>query len=247
MAHQDVVAIIPARLGSTRLPRKPLARLAGKPLIEHVWRRATRCEYLHGVFVATDSEEIAETVRGFGGVPVMTSAQCPSGSDRVAEALDAVGAWGAVNIQGDEPFISSKAIDRVARGLLETDGREVITLAAAGTDRRRLNSPDVCKVVVGEDDRALYFSRAPVPYANGKGATFYEHIGVYGYSRRLLSKFVSWPPSPLERSERLEQLRYLEHGVNIRVIRIRHNGFGIDTPADLRRAALKLRRGKSNG
>lgn len=247
MAHRDVVAIIPARLPSKRLPRKPLANLAGRPLIEHVWRRVRRCKFLHGVFVATDSEEIAEVVTGFGGVPIMTSSKHPSGTDRVAEALEEIGAWGAINVQGDEPFISPTALDKVAQALIESNGREVFTLASTGSDTKRLKSPHVVKVAMSDDGRALYFSRSPVPYSSDGTATFYEHIGIYGYSRRLLNQFVAWKPSTLERTERLEQLRYLEHGIAIRVIKTRHSGFGIDTPADLRRAAARLTGGRRNG
>jgi len=247
MAHRDVVAIIPARLQSNRLPRKPLRKLAGRTLIEHVWRRVTRCEYLHGVFVATDSEEIAEVVTGFGGVAVMTSARHPSGTDRVSEALEEIGAWGAINVQGDEPFVSPKALDQLTLALLESNGRCVYTLAAAGDDPKRLRSPNVVKVALAADNRALYFSRAPVPYSGSTPAKFYEHIGVYAYSRKLLADYVGWRPSGLERIERLEQLRYLEHGIDIRVIKTRHSGFGIDTPADLRKAAAKLTRGRRNG
>jgi 3-deoxy-manno-octulosonate cytidylyltransferase (CMP-KDO synthetase) len=244
MSNRDVVVIIPARLGSTRLPRKALAPLGGKPLIEHVWKRVRRCRFVHGVFVATDSEEIATVVRGFGGAPVMTSTKCPSGTDRVAEALRQVGAWAAINVQGDEPFISPQAVDRVAKELHETGGRAVVTLARPGDDTARLRSPHVVKVVLSGEGNALYFSRASVPFSKDSRGEFLEHIGVYGYTATLLKKFVGWGPSKLEQAERLEQLRFLEHGVPIRVLTTEYKSFGIDTPEDLRRAEKQLRRGK---
>ena len=239
----DVVAIIPARLGSHRLPRKVLANLAGRPVIEHVWRKLRRCKLTAGLYVATDSQEIAECVTGFGGDVVMTSSACVSGTDRVYEAIRKIGAWGAINIQGDEPFISPASIDALTQALARSDGRTVFTLMRAEHDARRFKSRDVVKVVTNDEDRALYFSRAPVPFANGSDDVYYEHVGVYGYSRLLLRKFVTWGPTALERRERLEQLRFLEHGVSIRVLRTRHKGFGIDTAADLRRAAARLGRG----
>jgi 3-deoxy-manno-octulosonate cytidylyltransferase (CMP-KDO synthetase) len=241
--QRDVAVIIPARLESTRLPRKALRLLAGRPLIEHVWRRVKRCRAVCGVFVATDSPQIAKVVEQFGGVPVLTSPACPSGTDRVYEALCKVGAWGAVNVQGDEPFISPAAVDAVAMRLLELGGRSVVTLARAEKDARRFASPDVVKVVLDLDDSALYFSRAPIPFANRKGAAYYEHVGVYGYTRTQLKRYCAWRPSTLEKTERLEQLRFLEHGSNIHVMLTRHKGFGIDTPADLRRAELQIKRG----
>jgi len=240
---RDVVVIIPARLESHRLPRKALANLAGRPVIEHVWRRLRRCRQTTGLYVATDSSEIADCVTSFGGNAIMTSSDCPSGTDRVYEALRKIGAWAAVNVQGDEPFISAAAVDKLAQALAASDGRCVYTLMRAERDARRFHKRDVVKVVTGKDDRALYFSRAPVPFANDSNDMYYEHVGVYGYSRSLLRKFVTWGPSALERRERLEQLRFLERGVTVRVLRTRHKGFGIDTAADLRRAAARLRRG----
>jgi 3-deoxy-manno-octulosonate cytidylyltransferase (CMP-KDO synthetase) len=243
VSQRDVAVVIPARLESTRLPRKALRLLAGRPLLEHVWRRVKKCRAVCGVFVATDSEKIAAAVEGFGGVAVLTSAKCPSGTDRVYEALCKIGAWGAVNVQGDEPFISPTAVDAVAMRLLELEGRAVVTLARSEKDARRFRSPDVVKVVMAEDASALYFSRAPIPFAKEKEAAYYEHVGVYGYSRTLLKKFCAWRPSTLEKAERLEQLRFLEHKASIHVMLTRHKGFGIDTPADLRRAEQIIKRG----
>lgn len=240
-----IVAVIPARLESQRLPRKMLLPLGGRPLVEHVWRRLRRCRRLDGLYIATDSVEIARCAEGFGAACLMTSRSCPSGSDRVMEALGQLKAWGAINVQGDEPFVSPAAVDKLALALSASDGHTVFTLARPGAGKGAAKSPDVVKVVKGADGRALYFSRSPVPFANGSGAVYHEHIGVYAYPRTLLEQFVSWGSSALERRERLEQLRFLEHGIRIQVITTSHKSHSIDTAADLRRAAARLRRGRS--
>lgn len=195
------------------------------------------------VFVATDSKEIADTVHRFGGQVLMTSKKCPSGTDRVAEALEEIGAWGAVNVQGDEPFIGSISVDRLAEALCESDGKSVFTLVRPTRDPRAIASPDVVKVAVTSDGRAQYFSRAAVPFATTPGNPYFEHVGVYAYPRALLRKFVSWGPSQLERRERLEQLRFLEHGVTIRILKTKHKSIGIDTMADLKMASARMKRG----
>jgi 3-deoxy-manno-octulosonate cytidylyltransferase (CMP-KDO synthetase) len=240
-----IVAVIPARLDSQRLPRKLLLPLGGRPLLEHVWRRLRRCRRLDGVYIATDSPEIATCAEGFGATVLMTSRLCPSGSDRVMEALDQIKAWGAVNVQGDEPFVSAAAVDRLAESLRVSDGRTVFTLARPHRDRRLLHNPDSVKVVRAADGHALYFSRSAVPFARQGRAVYYEHVGVYAYPRTLLKQFVSWGPSPLERSERLEQLRFLEQGIRIQVITTTHQSLSVDTAADLQRAAARLRRNRT--
>lgn len=240
-----IVAVIPARLGSTRLPRKMLAPLAGRPLVEHVWRRLRKCRQLDGLYIATDSPEIARTAEAFGAECVMTSKRCPSGTDRVMEALATIGAWGAVNVQGDQPFVNAADVDRLAVALAKSDGSSVYTLARRDQGKALPQTPHMVKVVKAEDDRALYFSRSAVPFATGPKPVYYEHIGVYAYPRKLLKQFVSWGPSPLERRERLEQLRFLERGVNIRVITTTRRSLSVDTAADLRRAAAQFRRNGS--
>lgn len=237
-----IVAVIPARLGSTRLRRKMLAPLAGRPLVEHVWRRLRRCRKLNGLYIATDSIEIARTAEAFGAECLMTSKRCPSGSDRVMEALEQLGAWGAVNVQGDLPFVSLGDVDKLAAALAQSDGRTVFTLARRDSGKTLPQTPHMVKVVKAADDRALYFSRSAVPFAKERGAVYYEHVGVYAYPRTLLKQFVSWGPSPLERREQLEQLRFLEHGIRIQVITTTCNNLSIDTAADLKRAAARLRR-----
>lgn len=237
-----IVAVIPARLGSTRLPRKMLAPLAGRPLVEHGWRRLRRCRRLNGLYIATDSAEIAQTATAFGAECVMTSRACPSGTDRVMQALEKIGAWGAINVQGDLPFVSAGDVDKLASALAKSDGRTVFTLARRDTGTQLPQTPHMVKVVLAEDGRALYFSRSAVPFATEKRPIYYEHIGVYAYPRSLLKQFVSWGPSPLEKRERLEQLRFLERGVRIQVITTTRESQSVDTAADLRRAAARLRR-----
>jgi len=219
-----------------------LVPLGGRPLVEHVWRRLRRCRKLGGVYIATDSIEIAQTAEAFGAACVMTSKNCPSGSDRVMEALETLGAWGAINVQGDLPFMSAALVDKLAEALAQSDGRTVFTLARRERGRALPQSPHMVKVVKGSDDRALYFSRSAVPFANDSKAFYYEHIGVYAYPRALLKQFVAWGPSPLERREKLEQLRFLEHGIRIQVITTTCKSLSIDTAADLKRAATRLRR-----
>jgi 3-deoxy-manno-octulosonate cytidylyltransferase (CMP-KDO synthetase) len=243
VVRRSVVAVIPARLASTRLSRKMLRPLAGKPLIEHVWRRVMKCSAVADVVVATDSKEIAAVVTDFGGRALMTSRKCASGTDRVSEALEMMGAWGAVNVQGDEPFISPASVDRLATALSESDGKSVYTLVRATRDSRAAQAPDVVKAVVTADGRAQYFSRAAVPFARAKGSAYFEHVGVYAYTRTVLRNFVTWGPSQLERRERLEQLRFLEHDVTIRVLKTKHKSIGIDTMADLRMASARMKRG----
>lgn len=237
-----IVAVIPARLGSTRLPRKMLLPLAGRPLVEHAWRRLRRCRKLQGLYIATDSAEIAQTAEAFGAECVMTSRSCPSGTDRVMEALNRVGGWGAINVQGDLPFVSAADVDKLAVALAHSDGRTVFTLARRDTGKVLPQTPHMVKVVLADDGRALYFSRSAVPFATEKRSAYYEHIGVYAYPKMLLRQFVSWGPSPLERRERLEQLRFLERGVRIQVITTTRPSQSVDTAADLRRAAARLRR-----
>ena len=228
-----VVGAIPARYGSTRLPGKVLLPIAGKPMIEHVWRRASRAEELERVVVLTDDERIAEAAAGFGAEVEMTPADCASGTDRVAWAARGWQAAAVVNIQGDEPLIEPAAIGALARHLRDHPGDAVATLAAPAA-AGDLENPDVVKVVVDADGYALYFSRAPIPFPrNPGGAAAQRHVGIYGYQREALLRLAGMPPTPLERSESLEQLRALENGVPIRVLPIERAWWGVDTIEDL--------------
>jgi 3-deoxy-manno-octulosonate cytidylyltransferase (CMP-KDO synthetase) len=235
--------LIPARMESTRLPGKPLADIAGEPMIVHVLRRA-QAAHIAPVVVATDSEAIAACVEKAGGRAVMTRADHVSGSDRIFEALNAIDPEGragiVVNLQGDLPTLAPDAIAAVLAPLADPDV-DIATLAAAITDRRERSDPNVVKVVgsaVGPSRlRALYFTRAEAPTGEGP---LYHHIGIYAYRRAALARFVALPPSPLELRERLEQLRALEGGMRIDVSVVDAVPLGVDTPADLERARALL-------
>ncbi len=228
-----IVGAIPARYGSTRLPGKALLPIAGRPMIEHVWRRASQAEGLERVVVLTDDQRIAEAATGFGAEVEMTPADCASGTDRVAWAARGWRAAAVVNIQGDEPLIEPAAIAALARHLRDNPGDPVATLAspAAAGD---LENPDVVKVVLDSRGYALYFSRAPIPYPRGDGgAAPRRHVGIYGYQRAALLRLAGLPPTPLERRESLEQLRALENGIAIRVLPVARGWRGVDTIEDL--------------
>jgi 3-deoxy-manno-octulosonate cytidylyltransferase (CMP-KDO synthetase) len=246
-APAAVVAAIPARYGSTRLPGKPLLPLAGRPMIEHVYRRVASARGLARVVVLTDDERIARAVEAFGGEVELTPADCPSGTDRIAFAARRWPGTGAViNVQGDEPLIDPEAVSAIAEHLAAHPEDAVVTLAAAATVDDLAN-PNVVKVVVGLDGRALYFSRSAIPYSRqprqSAGATPLRHLGIYGYQRAALLALADLPPSPLERSEALEQLRALEHGIAIRVLLTAAGQPGVDTREDLERVERLLEGG----
>jgi len=236
---RNPVVVVPARMGSSRLPGKPLADIAGEPMIVHVWRRAQEAD-LGPVIVACGDEAIAEAVRGAGGMAVMTPADLPSGSDRVhaaVEAIDPDREYDAVlNLQGDLPTVSPDAL-RAALAPLSTDGVDIGTIAVEIASWADAADPNVVKAVVEMADgarigRALYFTRAPAPSGDGP---LYHHHGLYGWRREALAEFVALPSSSLERRERLEQLRALAHGLRIDVSVIEEAPQGVDTPADLER------------
>jgi len=239
----DVLILIPARMAATRLPGKPLADIAGKPMIEYVLRRAEAAA-VGPVVVATDSPEIEAAVQKAGGRAVMTRAEHASGSDRVFEALGKLDPGGriqiVVNVQGDLPTLASAAITE-AVALLADQAVDIATPAAEITSIEERDSPAVVKVVgspVGPSRlRALYFTRATAPYGEGP---FYHHIGLYAFRRAALERFVKLPQSPLEKREKLEQLRALEAGMRIDVAIVDAAPFGVDTPEDLARARAML-------
>jgi len=233
----DIVAIIPARWASTRLPGKALADIAGKPLIRHVYERVTQASLVSRVAVATDDERILRAVETFGGDVVMTSPDHASGTDRIAEAAKAFGGDIVVNVQGDEPFIDPGVIDAVC-GELEADDLIVCATAAnPSSDPGEYADPNTVKVVTGLDGRALYFSRSPVPYwRDGGNGEFLVHQGLYAYRREFLDVFTALEPTPHERAEKLEQLRMIEHGYRIGVVVTPLRSIGVDTPEDLEKA-----------
>ena len=240
------IVLIPARMNAARLPGKPLADIHGAPMIVHVWRRATEAD-IGPVWVATDNSRIMEAVVSSGGKAVMTRSDHPSGSDRIFEALGAIDADGAhdvvVNIQGDLPTIEPSAVRACLTPLVEP-AVDIATLGTPITREQEKDDPNVVKIVATELDppwlRALYFTRARAPWGEGR---LLHHIGLYAYRRDSLRRFVAAPPSPLERREKLEQLRALEAGMRIDVAIVGSVPLGVDTPEDLEaaRAALTSR------
>ena len=240
----EVVIIIPARYGSTRFPGKPLAPLWGKPIIQHVWERASKSHLCRRVIIATDDERIAAAARGFGAEVAMTRTDHPSGTDRVAEVAARLYAELVVNVQGDEPLVDPAAIDAAVEPLLADPAIPMGTLAAPCEDVADLANPNVVKVVMDQAGFALYFSRLPIPFVRtGTGTGYdsepvpvkYRHIGLYVYRREFLLGLAKLAPTPLEQAEKLEQLRVLEHGHKIRVVIVESASPGVDTVEDLRR------------
>jgi 3-deoxy-manno-octulosonate cytidylyltransferase (CMP-KDO synthetase) len=229
------VGAIPARYGSTRLPGKPLLPIAGRPMIEHVYTRVARARGLDRVVVLTDDERIARAVEEFGGECEMTPADCASGTDRIAWAARRWNATAVINIQGDEPLIDPEEISAVAAHLAAHPQDPVVTLATPAAPED-MGNPNAVKVVLGRDGAALYFSRAPIPYSRQEGgAAPLKHLGIYGYQRDALLRLAALAPTPLERSESLEQLRALENGIRIRVLIVGRASIGVDTAEDLER------------
>ncbi len=228
-----IIAIIPARYGSTRFPGKPLHLIAGQSLIERTWRRCIACPSLDRVLIATDDQRIMDAAAAFGAEAVLTSPDHPSGTDRLAEAAshDAA-ATHFINVQGDEPLIAPALIGELAARLAADPGIGMITAVHPLQDPALQHDPNVVKAVLDHHGRALYFSRSPLPYVRNPQSNLqaWRHMGLYGYSRSFLQQFVSWPPSPLELTEGLEQLRALENGASIHCVITSHDSPGIDTP-----------------
>lgn len=239
----NILGVIPARYASTRFPGKPLALVAGKPMIQCVYERAQASAMLSDLCVATDDRRIAEAVEDFGGKVMMTGVHHQSGSDRIAEVAQQIRPQPdmVVNIQGDEPLIDPAAIDVAINVLLADEDAEVSTLARPVSSWEELENPNVVKVALARDHRALYFSRAAIPFCRDAVSVrdwpgrhqYLKHIGIYVFRYETLLSFVGWPPSHLERIEQLEQLRLLEHGVDIHVARTEYEGRSVDTPGDL--------------
>ena len=244
-----IVAIIPARFGSTRLPGKPLSDIHGKPMIERVHERVCRARSVARVLVATDDERIVAAVRAFGGEAVMTSADHATGTDRLAEAVRQTDATIVVNVQGDEPMLDPAGIDAAVAALVSDPSLPIATLSLPLTDVREMLAASVVKVVTDAHGDALYFSRSPIPHARVDGGLLHDaaaaavaqglarkHVGLYVYRREALERFARLPATPLERAEGLEQLRALQHGMRIRVVAMEgRGGVAVDTPADLER------------
>jgi 3-deoxy-manno-octulosonate cytidylyltransferase (CMP-KDO synthetase) len=244
----NVLGIIPARYGSTRFPGKMLAPIAGKALIQRVVEQCQKAKSLREVIVATDDSRIGEAVRQWCRVE-MTRADHPSGSDRIAEVAQRCECDAIVNIQGDEPLIEPGVIDAVAEALRTS---EMSTAAAPITSVEDYDNPNVVKVVVNASSHALYFSRRTIPYVRDAASRsvadqlaafpFLKHLGIYGYRRETLLRFVRFPVSSLEAAEKLEQLRAVENGIEIAVVRVAHENIGVDTPEDVARVERMLKR-----
>jgi 3-deoxy-manno-octulosonate cytidylyltransferase (CMP-KDO synthetase) len=238
------VGIIPARWSSTRFPGKPLHPIAGEPLLRHVWERCRRAKKLDALIVATDDMRIAEAAFDWGAEVALTSPRHRSGTDRVAEvARHAKDFAFVINIQGDEPLIDPRLIDKLVEKLRSDPRIEIVTAAHPFQNPTEAKSPHQNKVVLDRNNCALYFSRSIIPYpANRFRVRYLRHQGIYGFRRDALLQFVKWKPSPLERAESLEQLRALENGVKVHVLVTRHGSPGVDTPADAKALEQKVAR-----
>jgi 3-deoxy-manno-octulosonate cytidylyltransferase (CMP-KDO synthetase) len=235
----SVIAVIPARYGSSRLPGKALADVGGVPMVVRVWRQAGKARFLTSVIVATDDERIARVVREAGGVAEMTSTTHQSGTDRIAEVARRIPANIYLNVQGDLPFIAPEDLDALASPMRADASIQMATLATPIVDADEWQNPHVVKVVCDDRGDALYFSRSSIPFGRdqrGVPVGALRHIGVYGYRCDFLFEFASWPPGRLEQIEKLEQLRVMERGYRIRVVKSVEPSLEIDTPADLARA-----------
>ncbi len=235
------IAVIPARLSSTRLPRKVLADIHGHPLIWHVWQRVKQANKIDQVYIATDSDEVKQVAEAFGARVLMTSPECQSGTERIASLIDQLDADLILNVQGDEPLVDPGMLDALV-DRWQSVPCELITPVFPIKTLEELQSPNVVKVARASDGRALYFSRSPIPYLRDipfdswlQHGTFWGHIGVYGYNRAVLTQFYELPDSPLEKTEKLEQLRFLEAGYSFQTVETEYRPNSVDIADDLER------------
>lgn len=235
-----IIAVIPARYASTRFPAKLVQDLNGKPVIVRTYLAAKATGLFDDVFVATDAEIIKQMIEAEGGNAYMSQKAHESGSDRIAEAVEQLDADIIVNVQGDEPFISKENIEALISAFKEDHQKEIAlaSVMTPMTDWNDIENPNHVKVVVDENDFALYFSRSVIPHPRERveGLIYYKHIGMYAFRKQALLEFTNWPMKMLEATEKLEQLRYLEYGKKIKMIRTQHIGIGIDTEEDLLKA-----------
>ena len=230
----NIICIIPSRLHSTRLPRKSLLPIQGKPMIQRVYESASRCSFLSQVIVATDSKEIASVIEDMGGQVEMTDSELRTGSDRVAVVAERYpNADIVINLQGDEPFIKPVMLEQLVAPYLSGESPEMTTLAYPFDCEQDYHNPGCVKVILNQQGYALYFSRSPIPYFRSSvDAPVYHHMGLYAFRRDFLSIYQKLPQTPLEQAEQLEQLRVLEHGYQIRVCLTEHKSFEINTPEE---------------
>jgi 3-deoxy-manno-octulosonate cytidylyltransferase (CMP-KDO synthetase) len=237
-----VIGVIPARYGSTRLPAKSLAMIHGKPMIQHVYEKCLKAKLLSEILVATDNKRIFDAVINFGGNVVMTSKAHKSGTDRIGEAVRDIKCDIVVNIQGDEPMIDPRNIDKAIEPLISDKTINVSTLCFKISEKKEINNPNVVKVVLDSNNNALYFSRSTIPFNRDNNKTeYFKHIGLYVYRKDYLLKLIKLKPSKLELSEKLEQLRILESCEKIKVIETKIDSHSVDTPADLKKIKHLIR------
>ncbi|HOK22526.1 MAG TPA: 3-deoxy-manno-octulosonate cytidylyltransferase [Candidatus Hydrothermia bacterium] len=230
------IIVIPARIGSTRFPGKVLAPILGKPMIHYVYDGARESKIVEKVLVATDSSEVLEVVKGFGGEAILTPSELPSGTDRVYAAVRDLSAKYIVNLQGDEPLIRGTVLDTIFEVLFDTDA-DIVTPYYKTRDKREINDPNRIKIVSDKRDYALYFSRSPIPFERDANSTirYKIHTGIYGFKRESLERFVSLPQSELEKTEKLEQLRALENGMKIKLVEVDFKSIPVDVPEDIKK------------
>ena len=237
-----ISVIIPARLESTRLPGKILQEIGDMPMLQHVWCQTQRMQCANEVYIATDSEKVQKLAQNWGAQVLMTPENCQSGTERIAHVLDQLTGEFIINVQGDEPFIPPTLLDQLAKRL-KTKDCDLVTPVRRIETNEALFDPNLVKVVLANDGRALYFSRSPIPYARNtaknewiSAGDYWAHIGVYGYKRTLLEGYSSLAASHLEKIENLEQLRYLQNGYSIQTIQTDYHPIGVDTAEDLENA-----------
>lgn len=238
-----IIGIIPARLGSTRLPEKVMRMIQGKPMIQHVWKRVKQAKKLDDVIVACDDPRIRTAIESVGGKAVMTRTDHPNGTSRIAEVAEKIEADVFINIQGDEPLIRPEVIDQLASVFEREEALQAATLAVKKTDPAEFADANTVKVVCGEKGDALYFSRSPIPYyREGRGKDFFylKHIGIYAYRKSFLLRFSRQERSFLEDTEKLEQLRILEKGGTLRVLTTDYDSTSVDTEQDLKKVEALL-------
>ena len=242
MSELKTIAVIPARMSSTRFPGKVLASLGGKPIIQWVWERTVRSKASQ-VLIATDSEDVIRAAKSFGANAVMTRPDHPSGSDRIREAALNIDYDVIINVQGDEPFMEPDVINSLIDVMNGADAPEMATVVVPCKREEIASNPNLPNFVLTADDYALYFSRSEIPFlrVGGTDMPLYRHWGIYAYRRATLDRFVSLPESSLEKCEKLEQLRALENGIRIKVVKTAFQSIGIDTPEDLVRAEEYIR------
>jgi 3-deoxy-manno-octulosonate cytidylyltransferase (CMP-KDO synthetase) len=248
MSDPIVVAVIPSRFASTRLPGKPLVTLGGKPMVQHVYERTKRAQTVHKVLVATDDPRIMDAVKAFGGEARMTRADHRTGTERIAEVAVHEPGDIFVNVQGDEPLIDPASIDTAVAALLEEPPAQIATVATPIRHANDIMDPNVVKTVLDFDDNALYFSRAPVPWVRDTRqkihVKYWKHLGLYVFQREALLEYPTLPQGELEKIEQLEQLRWLENGWRVRVAEVPRDAVSVDVPEDIPRVEKLLREDK---